>query len=176
MLRPSLALLILCVVCVVAHGQSLARPNRDNAKVIEDATADQVIAAQAILLLKQLDDNVIVYNSLREFEEKRQLARVPFETFVHHLNEVRTEVEDLVSRLPNGRSKTALSNALASYREGAYWWQKVYLPRTIEFSQLRSGETDATSDSLFRASLLYTIVVHWRQANQHLQDALRHFQ
>ena len=176
MLRPSLALLILCLICAVAHGQSLARQNRDNAKVIEDATADQVVAAQAILLLKRLDDDVIFYNSLREFEESRQLARVSFETFQQDLNEVRPEVEDLVARLPNGRLKTELSKALVSYLDGAYWWERVLQRRTIKLSDLRSGETDATSDSLFRANLLYTVIVHWRQANQHLQDVIRHFQ
>src|SRR6266511_481050 len=81
MKRPFLALLILVSWCALAHGQSLARRQHADVQIIEDATADQVLAARAILLLKRLDDDVIVYRSLGEFEESGKLARVSFDAF-----------------------------------------------------------------------------------------------
>ena len=165
MIRPSLALLILCFSCALAPGQSFAR---------RDRTADQVVASQAILLLKRLDDDVIVYKSLGQFEEGRQLARVPFETFQRNLNEVSGEIEELASRLPQGRLRSEISNALASYRDGAYWWEKAYQPRVIHVSEFRYRDADATPvDAFFRANIPYTVAIHWRHANKHLQRAIR---
>ena len=175
MLRPSLALLILCFCCALAHGQSFAPRDRVADQMIEEATADQVVAAQAILLLKRLNDDVIVYRSLGEFEEGRQLARVPFGTFQKNLNEVGAQAEELASRLPSGRLKSEIRNALASYRDGAYWWEKADQPRVIHISELRSTDNGVTpSDSFFRANLPYTVAIHWRQANKHLQRAAQH--
>ena len=175
MLRPSLALLILCFTCALAHGQSFARRDRVADQVIEEATADQVVASQAILLLKRLDDDVIVYRSLGEFEEGRKLARVPFETFQRDLNEVSAAVEELTSRLPQGKLKVEIRNALASYRDGAYWWERAYQPRVINVSEFRSTDAEVTpGDSFFRTNIPYTVVIHWRQANKHLQRAIRY--
>lgn len=176
MLRPSLALITLCLACALAHGQSFAPRDRAADQTDVEVTADQVVAAQAILLLKRLDDDVIVYRSLGEFEEGRHLARVPLATFQKNLNEVSVEVEELALRLPPGRLKSEIRNALASYRDGAYWWEKADEPRVINVAQLRSSETGLTpSDSFFRANLPYTVAIHWRQANKHLQRALKQF-
>lgn len=176
MKRLCLALVFLSFACVIAQGQSFARRDFDNLRPNEDATADQVIAAQAILLLKRLDDQVIVYRSRGEFEESGKLARVSFETFQRDLNQVSGEVEDLSLRLPDGKLKTEIRNALASYRDGAFWWKKVYSPRVINVSEFRQSEGDTTSSQMFfLSSVPYTVAIHWRQANKHLQLALRNF-
>lgn len=172
MKRPLLALLILCFWCALAHGQSLARRDRDSGQVIKDATADQVLAARAIFLLKRLDDDVIVYRSLGAFEEGGKLARVPFETFRTDLSEVSAEVDAITSRLPSGRLKTEIRNTLASYRDGAFWWQKITEPRVVHASALQSTGIEMTpSDSFFTASIPYTVAIHWRNAYKHLQRA-----
>ena len=174
--RLCLALLILSFPCAVAHGQSLPRRDYDHIRTNEEGTADQVIASQAILLLKRLDDQVIVYRSPGDFEESGKLARVSFETFQRNLNQVSGEVEELALRLPDGQLKTEICNALASYRDGAYWWKKVYSPRVINVSEFRPGDGDMTSSRMFfLSSLPYTVAIHWRQANKHLQLAIEHF-
>ena len=172
--RPLLALLTLCFTCAFAQGQALARRDPAPDQIIEDATADQVVAAQAIYSLKRLNDEVIVYQSLDDFEESGKLALVSFQTFQRDLNKVGAEVEDLISRLPDGQVKTELRNALDSYRDGAYWWAKIYQPRLVNASELRRTHVDATSSQLFvLESLPYTVAIHWRQANEHLQRAIR---
>lgn len=162
--------LALCT-CVEAQ-----RPNlRDQAasQILEDATADQVVAARAILFLKRLDDDVIVYRSLGDFEESGKLGRVPCETFRRDLNEVGAEVEELLSRLPAGHLQAEIRNALASYRDGAYWWQKIQHSLVVQVSELTGERGLPPNDSVFSASLPYTVAIHWRQANKHLRRAVR---
>jgi hypothetical protein len=173
MRRPSLALLILCFLCALAHGQSLARRDHANAQIIDDATADQVVAAQAIFLLKRLDNDVIVYRSLGEFEESGKLARVSLEIFKNDLHEVTAEVEPIILRLADTRLKTEIRNALNSYRDGAFWWQKIYQPRVVNVSELTPLERPSSADAVLLANIPYTVAVHWRQANKYLHRAVR---
>jgi hypothetical protein len=136
---------------------------------------DRVVAARAITALSQLDNDVIVYRSLGEFEEGRKLASVSLATFRTHLREATDEVESVLPRLTDARLKTAISNALASYRDGSYWWEKIYQPRVIHVSEFRSNDTEVTpTASFFRSNLPYTVAIHWRQANKQLQRAVRH--
>ena len=136
---------------------------------------DRVAATRAIAALSQLDNDVIVYRSLGEFEAGGKLASVSLATFQNHLREATGEVESILPRLTDGRLKTSISNALASYRDGAYWWEKIYQPRVIHVSEFRSNDNDGTpSASFFHANLPYTVAIHWRQANKHLRHAVRH--
>ncbi len=171
MKRVFLALLIFCSSCALAHGQSLARRDHSSPRIIENATADQVVAAQAIALLKRLDDDVIVYGSQEEFEQGRKLSRVPFETFNADLQDVSAEVQAAVSRLGDARLKIEIGKALSCYREGAFWWQKIY-QRGNNVLEMRLAR-DETSDSFFVAGIPYTVVTYWREANEHLQQAVR---
>ena len=172
MKAPFLALLVFCCSCALAHGQSLARRDHTTAQIIENATADQVLAAQAIFLLKRLDDEVIVYRSLGEFEESGKLARVSFETFRNDLFEVSAGVDAIASRLPDSQLRREIRNALDSYRDGAFWWQKVYQPRVIEAAEMRAAETLPTTQVFLMANAPYTVAIHWRQARKYLQRAI----
>jgi hypothetical protein len=173
MKRPFLALLILGSSCALAHAQSFAHKHQDNAQIIEDATADQVVGARAILLLKRLDDDVIVYESLADFEESGRLARVPLETFQRDLLEITPQLQKLVMSLPDTPLRADLLNAFVSFREGADSWEKISNLRAVNFSQFKSRAMDTTSDACFVGGLPYTIAVQWRQANQYLQSAVR---
>jgi hypothetical protein len=88
MKRFFLALLIFCSSCALAHAQSFAHKRQANSQIIEDATADQVVGARAIFLLKRLDDDAVVYESLADFEASGTLARVPIETFQRDLLQI----------------------------------------------------------------------------------------
>lgn len=164
-----LTLLALCLVtftCAQAQRTKPLGSANDN---------DRVAATRAIAALSQLDNDVIVYRSLGEFEAGRKLASVSLATFQAHLHEATEEIESILPRLTNARLKTSISNALASYRDGAYWWEKIYQPRVIHVSEFRSNDNDVTpSASFFHANLPYTVAIHWRQANKHLQRAVQH--
>lgn len=146
-------------------------PAQRTSPVLDPSAEDRIIAGRAITALRQLDDDVFVYRSLGEFEAGRALARVSLGTFHEHLSEATSEIEAVLPRLNNPGLKAELRNALASYRDGAYCWEKVHRARVIKF---RADETVTTpSNSFFSANLPYTVAIHWRQAGKHLQRAIR---
>jgi hypothetical protein len=126
-----------------------------------------------MLLLKRLDDDVIVYRSLREFEESGKLARVSLEDFKSHLQEASAEVESISSSLTDSRLKSEMRNALASYRDGAFWWQQVSEPRVINVSSLTTETNRTPADAFLLANAPYTVAIHWRQAHKYFQRAVR---
>ncbi len=170
--RPSLALLILFFGSAVAFGQSVARLDKSAILIPDNETRDErVLAAQSISALKRLDSKIIVYRSLGDFEAEGKLAQVPFARFANDLQEVTNEVEPMLSRMPQSRLKTEITNALYSYRDGAFWWEKIDQPRVVHISALTSTETRTSSDSAFLATVPYTVAIHWRQANRYLKRA-----
>jgi hypothetical protein len=177
--RASLTVIIfLLLIPTAAYGQSMARAKQlnfaDSLTVRPETAAsdDRVLAARAITALKRLDNEVLVYRSLGDFESNGRLARVPCETFRNDLQEVTVEVEPLLSRLPESRLKTEIANALDSYRDGAFWWQKIDRPRVVHVSALAFSESTRTSsDTALLANVPYTVAIHWRQAEKYLKRA-----
>ena len=175
-----LVITILSLIPTAAYGQSLARANQpvNTETFITEARietsedqSNRIVAERAITALKRLDRDVLVYRSLGDFEENGKLARVPFEAFQDHLQEVRAEVAPLLSRLPQSKLKSEISNALDSYRDGAFWWQKIDQPRVVHVSALASEITRAPSDTAFLSTVPYTVAIHWRQAGSYLKSA-----
>ena len=176
MKRSSLALLTsLFFAPVAAYAQSVARVKQVSAPQpgIENTVTDEmVLAARSIVALKRLEKDVLVYRSLGDFEANGKLARVSYQAFRNDLNEVSAEVEPLLARLPQSKLKTELGNALASYRDGEFWWQKIDQPRVVNVSALTSNSNSFTpSDTAFADTVPYTVTIHWRQANRYLRRA-----
>jgi hypothetical protein len=171
--RFALSLFSLLIATVDAHGQSVARVRQSPTVVTEvETNDDQLLAASAITSLKRLDRDVLVYGSLGDFEDDGRLARVSFEVFKNDLQNVTAEVEPLISRLPQSRLKNEILNALDSYRDGAFWWQKVHQSRVVRVSALTSTYFGRTSsDTAFLSTVPYTVAIHWRQAGRHLKCA-----
>ena len=175
MYRTSLGLLILFFSCAIAHSQSIARLDlsRLNFASKSESAKQQDAALRAIASLKRLHANTIVYRSLGDFEENGKLASVSFDIFKSDLDEVSAEVEAILVSMSNPQLKNQIRNALASYQDGAYWWEKVYQPRVINVSSL-TGETNRSSaDAFLMTNAPYTVAIHWRQASTYLQRAER---
>ncbi len=174
MKRPSLALLIFFLITVAACGQSVSRAKlRTVESTTQISTADeQIFAARAIAALRRLEDDVITYHSLGDFEAGGKVARVPLETFQSHLRETTADVESVLARITNDRLKIELSNALASYRDGAFWWERIYQPRVVHVSALNYNQTNrAPAEAALLATVPYTVAIHWRQAAKFLKRA-----
>jgi hypothetical protein len=172
--NPSSLVLIalLFIAPTAAHSQTVARFNPSRNLISQTEDNDQILAARAIAALKRLDRDVLVYRSLGDFEESGKLARVSCDAFKNDLHAVTAEVEPLLSRLPQSRLKTEIRNALDSYRDGAFWWQKIDQPRVVQVSALAfSGATRAPSDTALLANAPYTVAIHWRQADKYLKRA-----
>jgi hypothetical protein len=175
MKRSSLALLTsLFFAPAAAYAQSVARVKQfsNPQPGIESEVTDEILAARSMVALKRLEKDVLVYRSLGEFEANGKLARVSYQAFRNDLNEVTGEVEPLLARLPQSKLKTELSNALDSYRDGEFWWQKIDQPRVVHVSALTSNGNGRTpSDTAFVNTIPYTVAIHWRQANRYLRRA-----
>src|ERR1041385_3791086 len=165
-LAASIAIL---VVSTVAHGQSIARVNAS-----PKAASGRDDAARAIDSLKRLQQDVIVYRSLGEFENGRQLARVPLRTFEAELTGVAGELEDILVRMPAGKLKIQITNSLACYRDGAFWWRQIDQPRVISVAELSFEKREATpANQALLSSIPYTVAVNWRLAARYLNQAER---
>src|SRR5258706_7028533 len=175
MMRSSLALLTsLFFAPVPAYAQSVARFQQLSSPPvgIENEVSEEMLAARSMLSLKRLENDVLVYRSLGDFEANGKLARVSYQAFRNDLQEVTAEVEPVLSRLPQSRLKTELGNALASYRDGEFWWQQIDQPRVVNVSALAAtGNSRAPSDRALLSTVPYTVAIHWRQANRYLRRA-----
>ena len=173
MKQRSLALLILFVLSAATFGQSLSRAKARNVELTTDTASfeDRILAARAIAALRRLEDDVITYPSLGDFEAGGKLARVPLETFQSHLQEATAEVEPMLNHITNDRLKMELSNALASYRDGAFWWERIYQPRVVHVSALNYDENRGPADAALLGTVPYTVAIHWRQASKYLKRA-----
>ena|SRR5437016_5755197 len=152
---------------VLVQAQSVARVNQSASEV---AAGDA--NAMAIAALKRLEKDVIVYRSLADFQESGKLARVPLQTFQQELSEVTREVQPAIMRMPACRLKTKLTNALDSFRDGAYWWRQVDQPRVVSVSALAAtAVSQSLADEAFLSTAPYTVAIHWRQAHAYLNQA-----
>ena len=133
---------------------------------------DIVLANRAIAALKQLQAKVIVYRSLQDFEANGRLGRVSLDTFRADLDSVSAEVEPILVQLSDLRLRAHLTNALDSFRDGAFWWEKVVQPRvvTTRTAGLMPGSV-TPSETFFIATVPYTVAIHWRQAAKFLLQA-----
>jgi hypothetical protein len=177
--QPSLALVVLVLTGTAAYAQSSVRAPQlslTNSHISETAFAsdnsERAMASRSIAALQRLDKDVLVYRSLGDFEANGRLARVSFAAFQNDLQEVTAEIEPLLPRLAPGKLKSQITNALASYQDGAFWWQKIDQPRVVHVSALSANQFNSTpSDTAFLSSVPYTVAIHWRQANRYLKRA-----
>jgi hypothetical protein len=176
MKRSSLALLTSLVFApVAAYAQSVARLKQISTpqpRIESEVPDEMTLAARSMAALQRLEKEVLVYRSLGEFEANGKLARVSYQAFRKDLNDVSAEVEPLLARLPEGKLRTELDNALASFRDGEFWWQKIDQPRVVHVSALTSTRNSRPlSDAAFADTVPYTVTIHWRQANRYLRRA-----
>jgi len=166
--RFSVVLCLLCLTCVCIQAQSRGKLNRSDAKSINSLDP----GAQAILALRKLDQDVIVYSSLGEFESNQKLARVSRQTLEGDLQSVTGEIERLLPQIEPGKLRSHVLNALASYRDGLFWWRQIDPSRVVHVSSLVGNDQPLTqSDNAFRTTVPYTTAIHWRQAHKYLSLA-----
>ena len=160
-----IAIIILLLSSAAMRAQSVARVYQSTS----EATADD---AKAIAALKRLEKDVIVYRTLADFQESGKLARVSLKTFQQELSEVIREVQPIIVRMPASKLKNKLTNALDSFRDGAYWWRQVDQPRVVNVYALASTEVSRSSaDAAFLETAPYTVAINWRQAHDYLTQA-----
>ena len=174
----------LTIIILVAAAQAYAQPvrtmlsepsletcSRDDVPS-DDVRCNDVIAYRALTALQQLRNDVVIYRSAAQFDGNGKLARVTLQTFQENLAAMRADFEPLLLRLPSGKTRTALLNALYSFRDGVFWWQKIPASRTVHISALAFEEARFTpADAALVANAPYTVANHWRLADRYLRRA-----
>ncbi|HEY5884293.1 MAG TPA: hypothetical protein VIT88_06365 [Pyrinomonadaceae bacterium] len=154
--------------CQLPAGKAFISQGKNEGEVGTDLT----LAACMVATIKRLESDVLVYSSLGDFEADGRLGVIPFEVFQTNLKEIIAELAPILSRLPESKFKSEITNALASYRDGAFWWRNIYQTRVINVSRLNLVESDRTMAGLvFKATIPYTVAIHWRQAAKYLKRA-----
>jgi hypothetical protein len=174
--RLFLLFLTLSMAQISASGQRQSTSKAETliaqSKNETEADDDSILAGRAIAALRRLAEDVLVYRTAGDFEADGRLARVSLEVFTNHLQEVSAEVEPILSRLPQNRLKVEISNALCSYRDGGFWWEKIHEPRVLNVSAAAFAETSATpSEVVFKSTVPHTVAIHWKQAGRYLKRA-----
>ena len=162
-----IAIALLLLSSTAMHAQSVARVRQSTNEV-----ANGDANAKAIAALKRLENDVIVYRSLADFQESGKLAHVSLQTFQQDLSEVTRELQSFIRQVPASKLKIKLTNALDCFRDGAYWWQKVDQPRVVNISTLASTDVIRSSaDAAFLSTAPYTVAINWRQAHAYLTQS-----
>ena len=162
-----IAIVLLLLNSTAMHAQSVARVHQSTNEV-----ANGDANAKAIAALKRLENDVIVYRSLADFQESGKLAHVSLQTFQQDLSEVTRELQSFIRQMPASKLKIKLTNALDCFRDGAYWWQKVDQPRVVNISTLASTDVIRSSaDAAFLSTAPYTVAINWRQAHAYLNQS-----
>lgn len=133
---------------------------------------ERSLAESALDSLRQLEQVVVVYRTLADFEEGGTLARVSFGSFEGRFEQTAGRVRLLLGWLPETRLRSELRNAFRSYADGRFRWSKVHCARVVE-----AGRDCATEFERWRLGgarpSTYAVAVNWRNASHHLDRAAR---
>lgn len=133
---------------------------------------DVVLANRALSALQRLQANVITYRSMQDFESDGKLGRVPVDTFKANLYRIITEVEPMLDQLSDPKLRAHLRNALFSFRDGVFWWEKVTQSRVVTPQMIFLEPTSKTpSEIVFESNVPHTVAIYWRQAAKFLLRA-----
>lgn len=141
-----------------------------NERVIDLALAERVVA-----VLKTLDAEVNSYSSLGEFEEQGTIAKVSYEKLSKDFETAARTIRPLLSSLPRNLLSYQLQNALNSYGDGLFWWQKTHHRGTAAEAVVSAGDWTEPAPQrpldFDAASLNYTVICNWRKARRHMISA-----
>jgi hypothetical protein len=143
-------------------------------EIKKERSIDMTLAESAVAILKTLDAEVNSYSSLGEFEERKAVARVSFDKLSSDFEFVATTAQQLLSSLPRNLLYYQLQNALNSYSDGLFWWQKTHTRReAAAVVSINNWTEPATRKPLgFDAGTInYTVICNWRKARKHIANA-----
>jgi hypothetical protein len=133
---------------------------------------DVTLAERAVTLLKTVDEKVNAYPSLAEFEEHGRVAQVPFDQLSSDFKTVASNARQLLSSLPRSPIYYNLQNALSSYGDGLFFWEKTYRRKAMVVNANNWVEPDAPKARALDAGVVdYTVVCNWRNARKYITKA-----
>ena len=133
---------------------------------------DITLAERAVDALRALEQEVCSYSSLAEFQEKRALAKVPFERFSKDAQAALQKVDLVLNDLPRSPLFYSLYHARNSYSDGLFWWQKSYRQKEMVVNANHFNRPDELKTlNLDAGTVNYTVAINWRKAINHTRQA-----
>ncbi|HEX8846456.1 MAG TPA: hypothetical protein VF791_17545 [Pyrinomonadaceae bacterium] len=139
----------------------------------KERAIDLSLAERSLVLLKSVDEKVDSYSSLGEFEERGRIAHVSFDELSKDFKTVAAATRQLLSSLPRSPLYYNLQNALSSYSDGLFWWQKTYTRKQMVVNANNWTEPAKPLPLGFEAAAVnYTVVCNWRNARKYIASAV----
>jgi hypothetical protein len=142
-------------------------------EIRKERRIDLTLAERVVAILKTLDSEVNSYSSLGEFEEHRAVAKVSYGKLSNDFETMAETAQPFLSSLPRNSLYYQLQNALNSYSDGLFWWQKTYRRKTDAVVSANNWTEPTPKQPLgFDSdSLNYTVICNWRRAHKHIASA-----
>jgi hypothetical protein len=133
---------------------------------------DILLAKHALAALRRLAGVVETYSTGDALEEAVRVKRVSFEQLSREISESLMAVEQVLASLPRGRLYVLLDNARGSYRDGLFWWGKVYRMREMTVSVNNLAAPDPLRlIGLSPGTVTGTVLANWRSALRYAREA-----
>ncbi|MDT4954909.1 MAG: hypothetical protein QOJ02_3047 [Acidobacteriota bacterium] len=164
--------------------EALVRFYRGNTDALTVATISEIekersidlkLAESAVAIIRTLDAEVNSYSSVGEFEEHNAVARVSFDKLSKDFEATGGTAQQLLSSLPRNQLYYHLQNALNSYSDGLFWWEKTHARREAPAAVVSVNNwTEPAPEKplgLDVEMINYTVVSNWRKARKHIATA-----
>ena len=134
---------------------------------------DLALAERALAALRNLEQEVHIYSSLAEFQERAALARVSFERLSEDAAAALGEVNRILQSLPRGSLFYPLYHARNFYSDGLFWWRKTYRRKqaVVDVNSFGARDDAAESLNLDADAVDYTVSINWRNAAKRTRRA-----
>jgi hypothetical protein len=162
------------------RGEGDAETLRSLAAMKAARDSDLVIAARVVETLKTLEQLVNAVPTYADREGQRAASRVGFDHLDREFGDALLCAGALIYSLPRGPAYYSLSNAWRSYKDGQFWYQKVYQSKKLVVSAYGFKGDPLKDLRLDAAQVSHTVIVNWeaaikytRLAEQSLSAAIR---
>jgi hypothetical protein len=142
------------------------------AEMEEERQADLILAAHAVAALRELGVRVKVYLPHAESETGRRATRVSFGQFSGEVSSALRVVDQVLASMPRSPLRLLLHNARSGYRDGLFWWEKVYLRQEMTVSALSLAAPDPLNAVGLEADVVrMTALNNWSSALKYTDRA-----
>jgi hypothetical protein len=142
------------------------------AEINRERLIDLRLSEGFVSILQTLERDVNSYASLGEFEAHNRVAKVSFDQLSNDFKKASDACLPVLTSLPRNSLTYHLQNALNSYADGLFWWQKTYKRKEIVVSAQNWTEPPPRNPLGFDAAGVdYAVVSNWRKAGRHIAIA-----
>ena len=133
---------------------------------------DLMLAEQAVGVLRKLGGRLNGHQLMAESDGARAGATVAFNQLSEEVDEALSSVDAALASLPRGPLYVLLHNARSSFRDGLFWWGKIYQRREMTVSVNSLVATDPLKvTGLDAGTVNRTVLGNWSAGVRYTEEA-----